>query len=355
MKTCDYEQNLVSDGQLPRLLLPSCSDDIDAHDPVASFLCTDKFVHSFPTHLWLWFLLSLLCLYTWMSLVSFLARIMDLDGNPMTATKRSFDSKNRVGKSVKHAKKKTHDRHVPKVKKAQDQMKSPPPATPIMSPIVTLVVGSDQRLFVAHEDVLSCSPFFATILQEQMVEDNMNKAVVLPDEEPEILSCILEFLYKGDYFPRLLRNKNTDSWGLENAQDIYNTGGRGSSEATIFHAAVGDLVLRDTVVYCAAERYELEDLKKLALRKQGLQSGIPIDVILRSARYAYDHTPETEYRLRAHYLAMIIRTRQIFKSSGTMQLEMENGHKFFFDLFVAMCNHMDDLEDLRESELPKKV
>ncbi|KAL5364325.1 hypothetical protein BJX96DRAFT_168178 [Aspergillus floccosus] len=273
----------------------------------------------------------------------------------MTAGKRSFDSKNRVGKSVKHAKKRTFDRHVSKAKKMQEKMETPPPATPIMSPIVTLIVGVDQRLFVAHEDILSRSPFFATILQEQVVEDNMNKAVVLPDEEPEILSCVLEFLYKGDYFPRILRNKKTDSWELENAQDIYNTGGRGSSEATIFHSAVGDVVLRDTVVYCAAERYELENLKKLALRKQGLQSGIPIDVILRSARYAYDHTPDTEYRLRAHYLAMIIRTRQIFKSSGTMQMEMETGHKFFFDLFVAMCNHMDDLEDIRESDLPKKV
>jgi len=28
-----------------------------------------------------------------------------------------------------------------------------------------------------------------------------------------------------------------------------------------------------------------------------------------------------------------------------MQTEMEIGGKLFFDLFVAMCNHMDDLED----------
>jgi hypothetical protein len=115
----------------------------------------------------------------------------------------------------------------------------------------------------------------------------------------------------------------------------------------MFHSTVGDVVLRDTVVYCAAEKYGLEELKRLALRKQGLQSGIPINVILRSARYAYDNTPDSEYQLRAHYLAMIIRTRQIFKTSGTMQLEMEMGHKFFFDLFVAMCNHMDDLEEMR--------
>jgi hypothetical protein len=120
----------------------------------------------------------------------------------------------------------------------------------------------------------------------------------------------------------------------------------------MFHSGVGDLVLRDTAVYCAAEKYGLEELKRLALRKQGLQSGIPADVILRSARYAYNNTPETDSRLRAHYLALIIRSRKTFKSSGTLQMEMEEGGRLFFDLFVAMCNHMDDLSELRYDSIP---
>ncbi|PLB53231.1 hypothetical protein P170DRAFT_434939, partial [Aspergillus steynii IBT 23096] len=180
------------------------------------------------------------------------------------------------------------------------------------------------------------------MLRDQFAENAMNMAIALPEEEPEILSCVLEFLYKGDYFPRLLRSRDSNTWELERAHPDGSESG--SSEATIYLSDTAGLVLRDTAVYCAAEKYGLEGLKRLALRKQGLQSGIPIDVILRSARYAYDNTPDSEYRLRAHYLAMIIRTRHIFKSSGTMQLEMELGHSFFFDLFVAMCNHMDDLE-----------
>ena len=115
----------------------------------------------------------------------------------------------------------------------------------------------------------------------------------------------------------------------------------------MYHTGVGNDLLRDTVVYCAAEKYGLDELKRLALRKQGLQTGIPVDVILRSARYAYDNTPDTESRLRAHYLALIIRSRKTFKRSGTMQMEMEGGGKLFFDLFVAMCNHIDDLSELR--------
>lgn len=95
-----------------------------------------------------------------------------------------------------------------------------------------------------------------------------------------------------------------------------------------------------TSISCAAELYGLDDLKRLALRKQGLQSGVQIATILASARWAYAHTPDNDSKLRAHYLTLIIRTRSTFKKSGTMRHEMEKGGVLFFDLFVAMCNHM---------------
>ncbi|QKX62974.1 uncharacterized protein TRUGW13939_10142 [Talaromyces rugulosus] len=256
--------------------------------------------------------------------------------------KRSFSSKDRVGKATRPHKKTYRDKTKVKMEESLD---SPPVGSPLTSPIVTLVVGHEKRLFAAHEDVLSRSAFFDAALKDQFLESS-GKRVDLPDEEPEILSCILEYLYKGDYFPRLLHNKRRNSWELENAQDVYKTGGRGSSEATFSHSGVGCDLLRDTVVYCAAERYGLEELKRLALRKQGLQSGIPVDVILRSARFAYEHTPDTDSRLRAHYLALIIRSRKTFKRSGTMQMEMEAGGKLFFDLFVAMSNHIDDVVEI---------
>jgi hypothetical protein len=142
-------------------------------------------------------------------------------------------------------------------------------------------VGHEQRLFAAHEDVLCFSPYFAAALRGKFLDGGAKK-LELPDEEPEVLSCVLEFLYKGDYYPRLMHNKRRNTWDLEDAQDSK-LGGRGSSESTISLPGIGD-VLRDTIVYCAAEKYGLEELKRLALRKQGLQSGIQVDVILRSAR-----------------------------------------------------------------------
>ena len=176
----------------------------------------------------------------------------------------------------------------------------------------------------------------------------------MTDVEPEVLSAVLEYLYKGDYYPRLLHDKRRNTWVLEDAEDHslspkspQNHAGRGNAESvTIYHRGLGNLILRDTAIYCAAERFGLDELKRLALRKQGLQSGIEVATILRSARFAYDNTPETDSRLRAHYLALIIRSRSTFKRSGTMQMEMENGGKMFFDLFVAMCNHIDDIVEM---------
>ena len=206
--------------------------------------------------------------------------------------------------------------------------------------------------------MLSASPFFAAICRGQFIESN-TKRVNLLDEIPEVFSSVLEFLYKGDYYPRLLHNKKRNQWELEDADAK-------KSESTVHHHTLGQALLKDTMIYCTAEKYGLDDLKRLALRKQGLQSGIQCSTILASARYAYANTPDSDSKLRAHYLALIIRSRHTFKRSGTMQVEMEVGGKLsehmptllslalanqyrFFDLFVAMVNHMDDITSIAKS------
>lgn len=263
------------------------------------------------------------------------------------------------------------------------------------SPIVTLTVGGEGRLFAAHEDVLCQSPFFKQALRGGILEQSyaQSRRIALPDEEPEVFSAVLEYLYKGDYYPRLLHNKHRNSWELEDSTttaafssrrgvtpnaspQMENTYGGGrvatatgsfsnssprvpsAVEATIYLPSAGHHLLRDTVVYCAADRYGLEELKRLALRKQGLQSGIDVGTILRSAQYCYAHTPDSDSRLRAHYLALIIRCRKTFKRSGTMQAEMERGgegSKLFFDLFVALCNHLDDVIEAGNRGTPKTI
>lgn len=285
--------------------------------------------------------------------------------------KRSFHafSKDRVEKA-KIPKRSFRDVTRQRMREALNNPTISPDASPSMSDaspklnssIVTIVVGRDKRLFAAHEDVLSRSPWFAEKCREHFFEPS-GKRFDLPDEEPEIFSAVLEFLYKGDYTPRLLHDRKRGTWSLEGAtftaEDLTTTTQSDrtaatpkkfvgfNESATIFHAGVGDYVLRDTVVYCTALRFGLPELQRLALRKQGLQSGIDVATILRSARFAYANTPASDSRLRAHYLALIIRSRKVFKRSGTMQMEMEKGGtQLFFDLYVALCNHIDDLMEI---------
>jgi hypothetical protein len=104
-------------------------------------------------------------------------------------------------------------------------------------------VGREQRLFAAHEDVLGVSPFFAACCRGQFLESH-TKRITLPDEQPEILSGVLEYLYKGDYHPRLLHNKRRDTWELEEDEmDID-----GQNKETVFHDASGNVVLKDTAI-----------------------------------------------------------------------------------------------------------
>lgn len=127
------------------------------------------------------------------------------------------------------------------------------------SPIVTLVIGPEQRIFAAHEDVLAKSPFFSTILRKQYMESS-GKRLALPEEDPEILSSILEYLYKGDYSPRLVHNKRKEAWEIES-----------NDAATCTLRGIKGEVLKDTVIYCAGEKFGLDELKRIALRKQGLR------------------------------------------------------------------------------------
>lgn len=225
---------------------------------------------------------------------------------------------------------------------------------PLTRAVFTIVVGigANQRTFGAHEEYLWSSPFFANEMKRIFYESSA-KRFDLPDEEPEAFSCVLEYLYNGDYTPRMLHDKRKGLWYLDGMQALSPQ--KGGLDPTMYHSRIGDVILRDTAIYCAAERYGLPELKRMSLRKQGLHSGIGVAVILRSARFAYDNTPEHDGAVRAHYLAMIIRSRKTFKRSGTMQQEMGLGGKIWWDLFVAMCNHMDDLSSGSVIGTPRTV
>ncbi|KAF8472170.1 hypothetical protein BDZ91DRAFT_791186 [Kalaharituber pfeilii] len=82
----------------------------------------------------------------------------------------------------------------------------------ISSPIVTLIVGqsdldpevpqmanmSDIVTFSVHEHILIRVPFFAAALRGQFREAR-EKVIHLPEDDPEVLSKLIEYLYTGGY------------------------------------------------------------------------------------------------------------------------------------------------------------
>ncbi|KAL9138257.1 MAG: hypothetical protein Q9175_000533 [Cornicularia normoerica] len=265
----------------------------------------------------------------------------------------SFRSRNRVSKTVKPIKRSVGERSKSKMQQKLDCSMA---GSTMISPIITLVVGPDLRLFAAYEHALLKSPYFAKCLRDQFYEST-SKRLKLPDMLPEVFACVLEYLYTDDYYPRLCISKRHHSWELEDAQDTPNSGGRGRVPSTIYHPGVdGKYLLTDTVVYCAAEKLGLEELRRLALIKQGLRFRAQDDVLIRSARYAYANTLDTDRRLRPFFIEMIIQDRKRFIRSPTMRMEMGlGGSKFFFDLFVAMCRHVDEFVERTNKSSPRTI
>jgi hypothetical protein len=141
----------------------------------------------------------------------------------------------------------------------QQKTTSPQVSPSLTSAIVTLSVGHEQRLFAAHEDVLRHSPYFAEICNSQFFQSS--KRIDLPDDEPEIFSSVLEYLYKGDYYPRLEFDKRQRSWALEGAAGMEYGGRFSTIESTVFVNGTPVVVLKDTVIYvslsCPSTPYHL--------------------------------------------------------------------------------------------------
>lgn len=67
-----------------------------------------------------------------------------------------------------------------------------------MSPTITLIVGPERTEYHASEDALCTLPFFKACLKGEFKEAT-DKAVTMPDDDPDAVACLIEFLYTGSY------------------------------------------------------------------------------------------------------------------------------------------------------------
>lgn len=75
-----------------------------------------------------------------------------------------------------------------------------------MEPVFEIVVGpvSSSKTFLAHKAILSKEPKFRA--QCNNFKEADEKRIYLQEDEPEIFTLVLQYLYSGDCWPR---------WGAE--------------------------------------------------------------------------------------------------------------------------------------------
>ena len=149
----------------------------------------------------------------------------------------------------------------------------------LKSPIINLVVGSgsEQTSQYAHQALLTQSPYFASQC-EQLPANARN--IDLSGDDIFAASCVLEYLYKGDYFPTLSGQTSLEYDATVPAED---------------HEGIG--LLRHARVYTLAQRFGLPGLASLAHKKIHLTQSTAKGEIA-YARFVYKETSPDDEAIR---------------------------------------------------------
>ncbi|KAL8732025.1 MAG: hypothetical protein Q9166_002977 [cf. Caloplaca sp. 2 TL-2023] len=146
----------------------------------------------------------------------------------------------------------------------------------LKSPMIELLIGSgdSQTLLTAHKALLTKSPFFIQKLSSSSTR------IHLVDDDLDAISCFLEYLYTGEYFPHKLPGGNLEADPTKPKTD-----------------STGEQLLKHAKVYTLAEKLEMPSLKSLSHSKIHLiNSTAPAE--LAYARYVYSHTTRTDLTIR---------------------------------------------------------
>ena len=141
--------------------------------------------------------------------------------------------------------------------------------------MVTLDVGTAPHsvTLTAHESLLSRSPYFASLLDEQPAS---SKAITLPNDDLTAITSALEYLYTNDYHP-LKPSSSHSSLGPTDTD--------------------GSLLLHHARIYTLADKLGLPSLRTLAHSKiHHVESTAAAE--LKYARYVYNHTSREDATIR---------------------------------------------------------
>ncbi|KAL8806762.1 MAG: hypothetical protein Q9182_001160 [Xanthomendoza sp. 2 TL-2023] len=147
----------------------------------------------------------------------------------------------------------------------------------LKSPMIELLIGKgdSQTLLMAHKALLTKSPFFT-----QKLSSPDSRRIELVDDDLDAMSCFLEYLYTGEYFPHKRPGGTLEA-----------------DPSTPETDKTGDQLLKHAKVYTLAEKLEMPTLKSLSHSKIHLiDSTAPAE--LAYARYVYSHTDRHDLTIR---------------------------------------------------------
>ena len=143
------------------------------------------------------------------------------------------------------------------------------------SDIFTIVVGPSEKAFTAHQDTLAQSAVLNKHCSGGFQEQH-TKIINLPDVDPKIFALLLEYLYRGDYWPKC------------------------GEEFTKAHSEDRDVratqMQREGNIYCLAEYFQLEQLQRLAVQKMQMLTPLTFESFLSVSEVIYSESGPGPFR-----------------------------------------------------------
>ncbi|KAF3915382.1 hypothetical protein AA313_de0207150 [Arthrobotrys entomopaga] len=149
----------------------------------------------------------------------------------------------------------------------------------LQSSIISLSVGtSPATTIAAHRSLLEKSPWFVA----HFASSSTPNVVALPDDNLDAVGCFIQYLYTGEYFPRLLKQKGEEVLEKDASQSDPDD---------------GDHLLKHARVYTLAEKFCMKELKTMAHKKiHRINSSARGEI--QYARYVYANTPREDKTIR---------------------------------------------------------
>ncbi|KAI5843222.1 hypothetical protein BZA05DRAFT_343883 [Tricharina praecox] len=210
----------------------------------------------------------------------------------------------------------------------------------LKSPVIHIMVGQSPRetILSAHLALLQKSQWFAEACSSYSNSTPHDERIVkLPDEDLGAVGSFLEYLYVGEYTPRLLPGAS----GKAEDQVLEHTDDSQVDEA-------GDNLLRHAKVYTLAEKLQLPELKHLAHSKiHRINSTAKGE--LRYAKFVYENTSKDDETIRQPIASFWAHRSHVLRHEAEAEFKamiLEFPH-FAFDILSIV---LDQKEKGREKD-----